>query len=236
MIQLGALGNFFHAIWLSRIESALKLENKCFIGQDNVIAVGRDLKNDLESVVALQPDVIIAGNHGCKVNCPECCDKPAYRNRVTRRYCEYLTEVGNYCITKLAGRNCTDDVCEKWFCSDFCEDPVDKFSGNSLEVPLIGNTANIYSIRQKVEFLAIVTAVQMGIKTGNIASLASRGREVMLYNKAKEMLLKTADVKAAALIENDEFEQAEKLMGNSPYFEALKQWEERYCRRKKLEL
>ena len=76
----------------------------------------------------------------------------------------------------------------------------------------------------------------MGIKTGNIASLASRGREVMLYNKAKEMLLKTADVKAAALIENDEFEQAEKLMGNSPYFEALKQWEERYCKRKKFEI
>lgn len=236
MIQIGNLGNFFHAIWLDRIGASLKLENQCFIGEDNVIAVGKDLEADLEAVVALHPDIIVAGSHGCRVNCPDCCDKPAYRNRVVRGYCEYLTEVGNYCIAKLAGEKGTDDVCEKWFCADFCESTVDHFSGISPDVPEIGNNVISYTPQQKREFIAVAEAVQMGAGIGRIAPLASRWREVMLYKSAKEALLRNADKKAAALIEDDRFSEAEALMGSNPYFEALKQWEELYCRRKGLEL
>lgn len=236
MIQLGTPGNFFHAIWMKKIEGALKLENNCSVGKDNVIAVGKDLKADLEAVVALNPDIIIAGNHGCRVNCPECCDKPAYRNRVVRRYCEYLTEVGNYCIPKLAGRNCADDVCEKWFCADFCEDSADRFSGNPLEVPLIHNPEKYYLHEQKKEFLLIAAALQNGISTEQVPLLGARGREVMLYKTAKNALLAMADKKAASLIENDQFEDAEDLMKSNPYFEMLKEWQEMYCRRKGLEL
>lgn len=240
MIQLGTLGNFFHAIWLEKISGSLKLENKCFIGEDNVIAVGKDLKKDLEAAVALNPDIVIAGPHGCKVNCSECCDRPAYKNRVVRRYCEYLTEVGNYCIPKLAGKKGTDDVCEKWFCRDFCEDPVDRFSGNSLEVPLIGSTVAAYAPQQKHEFMAIVYGLYGILSSdGELEQLplfSARGREVRLYKTAKRELLKTADGKAAALIEDDKFSEAEALMGSNKYFEVLKQWEGMYCRRKGLEL
>lgn len=236
MIQLGTLGNFFHAIWMNKIGDSLKLENDCFIGKDNILVVGKDLKRDLEAAVALNPDIIIAGAHGCRVNCPECCDKPAYGNRVERRYCEYLTELGNYCIPKLAGRDCPDDVCEKWFCADFCEDPADRFSGNPLDVPLIHKPERLYTNEQKKEFLLMAAAVQNRASTEQVPLLGARGREVMLYRTAKNALLATADKKAALLIENDKFEEAQDLMKSNPYFEMLKEWEGMYCRRKGLEL
>ncbi|HII15947.1 MAG TPA: hypothetical protein HA362_06565 [Nanoarchaeota archaeon] len=234
MIQLGTFGNFFHAVWLAGIDGPVKLENSCFIGSDNVIAAGRELKSDLEAIAAFHPDVVVAGTHSCRVNCPECCDQPAYRNGVVRRYCEHLTEVGNYCILNLAGG--IDDVCEKWFSGRVSESSVDHSCGASLVIPEIGSPRQAYSIKQKMEFIAIAAAVKAGVKRDSIALFASRGREVLLYKKAKAALLKTASGKAAALIENDRFREAETLMGSNPYFEALKVWEGLYCRRKKLEL
>ncbi len=235
MIQLGTLGNFFHAIWMKQIGASIALENECFVGRDNVIAVGKDLKNDLEAVAALQPDIVVAGNHGSRVNYPECCDKPAYKSRVSRRYCEYLTEVGNYCVMKLAGEK-ANDVCERWFCADFCEDPADRFSGNPAAVPLIHKPERLYTPEQKREFLLMAAALQNGMGTEQVPLLGARGREVMLYKAAKKALLKTADKKEASFIDNDEFDEAEVLMGNNQYFEMLKEWEEVYCRRKGLEL
>ncbi|MDI6738525.1 MAG: hypothetical protein QME12_08520, partial [Nanoarchaeota archaeon] len=212
--------------------TSLKLENECFVGRDNVIAVGKDLREDLERVVALNPDIVVAGNNGCKVNCPECCDKPAYRNRVSRRYCEYLTELGNYCIIKLAGEKGTDGVCERWFCGEFCEDPVDRFSGNPLDVPLIYKPQESYTFGQKQEFVKLAAMIGDKIPVDAVLRESARGREVMLYKSAKSALLKTAEGKAAALIESDRFSEAEHLMGKNPYFDMLKEWEELYCRRK----
>ncbi|MBU2638680.1 MAG: hypothetical protein KJ955_06930 [Nanoarchaeota archaeon] len=231
MIQLGTPGNFFHAIWMKKVGDALKLENECFVGKDNVIAVGKDLRADLAKIVALHPDIVVAGTNGCRVNCSECCDTPAYRNRVERRYCEYLTEVGNYCIPKLAGEK-ADEVCKKWFCVDFCEDPADRYSGSPLEVPRIHNPERFYTPEQKREFLFIATALQTGTELKQIPLFGARGREVMLYKAAKKGLLKIADKEAAALIHSDKFDDAEELMGSNPYFEMLREWEEVYCRRK----
>ncbi|MDD4877892.1 MAG: hypothetical protein PHO02_02540 [Candidatus Nanoarchaeia archaeon] len=231
MIQLGTLGNFFHAIWLDRIWGDLKLENKNCVGKDNAIAVGKDLKKDLETAVALNPDIIVAGKHGCRINCNECCDAPAYKSRIVRRYCEYLTEVGNYCIVKLAGQK-ADNVCENWFCDEFCESSIDHYSGVSPEVPLIHNPGKFYLQEQKREFILIASALQNGISVEQVPLLGARGREVALYKTAKNALLKTAEGKAAMLIEYDKFEEAEDLMGNNLYFEMLKEWEEMYCRRK----
>lgn len=236
MIQLGTLGNFFHAIWMRKLEASLKLENECFVGRDNVIAVGRDLRADLEKAVALNPDIIVTGTNGCRVNCSECCDQPAYRSRAEIRYCEYLTELGNYCVIKLIGGSGVDEVCEKWFCPEFCENPSDRFSGNPLDVPLIHNPEKLYTPEQKREFMHMAAALQNGVSMHQVPLLAARGREVLLYKAAKKALLKVADGKAAALLDSDRFDEAESLMGNNRYFEMLRECEEMYCRRKGIRL
>lgn len=233
MIKFGTLDNFFHAIWLKDLKQNPILPGHCFTGSDFAIGAGDGLEAALEMVVALNPDVIIAGRHTCRINCSECCDKPAYKSRVARRYCEYLTEVGNYCLKKAAGEK-GDEVCEKWYCSSLCEDPSDHFSGNALDVPLINVPAKPYTLAQKEEFVKLAAMIADRIPVDAVMRESKRGREVLLYKMAKQELLKTAEGKAASFIEFDEFDKARELMGNNEHFEMLKEWEEMYCRRKEL--
>lgn len=236
MIQLGTLGNFFHAIWADDKQRNIILPGHCVAGNDFAIGAGEGLESALAVVIGLKPDAIIAGRHTCRINCSECCDQPAYKSRVARRYCEYLTEVGSYCIPRLAGEEIADDVCGKWFCSSLCEDPSDHFSGYPLDTPLINIPSKHYTLAQKQEFVKLAAMIADKVPVNRVMLESARGMEVMLYKEAKRELLKLAEGKTASLIEFDEFDKARALMGNNPYFEMLREWEGMYCRRKGIQL
>lgn len=170
MVQIGNPGNFVHAIWLGGLNDKLSLENKHFIGSDHLIVTGKNLQDDLGRVQSANPDVIVAGKHSCKVNCNNCCDNPAYGNNI-RRYCEYLTEVGSYCMVKMLGQR-TGEVCESWFCLDYCESYTDHYAGIPMEVPDINDRSNGYALDKKVEFLKIVEAAKDGKRLDDMLGLS----------------------------------------------------------------
>ncbi len=239
MIQLGNHGNFVHAIWLGEMKDKLSLENNHFLGTDHIIVTGKDVREDLGRIQSANPGIVIAGQHGCMVNCSECCDTPAYGNYVVRRYCEYLTEVGSYCMVKLLGHK-ADRVCESWFCSPYCDSSIDHFSGVPQEVPDINDKVKGYPLEKKLEFLGIIGAVVAGKSLGDLVSLSSRAKEVMMYKNAKcamEMIARSEGSKGLLYdLMSDRFEDAESRLGSNGHLAALRRWSEIYRKRKGLSL
>ncbi|MFH0797935.1 MAG: hypothetical protein V1906_00835 [Candidatus Woesearchaeota archaeon] len=235
MIQLGNPGNFVHAIWLGEIKERLSLENKHFIGHDHLIVTGKNLYDDVGRIQSLGPDIIITGRHDCRVNCSECCDRPAYGNSLVRRYCEYLTEVGSYCMVKMLGQK-ADEVCESWFCQTYCDDPVNLYSGIPSEVPDINDKVKQYPLEKKIEFLRMIEAVKAGRCIEGLLRLSSRSQEVLMYKRAKEALGEIAksrgDKDLLYYLLSDRFNEAEAQFGSNMHFAKLREWSEIYRRRK----
>lgn len=239
MIQLGNPGNFVHAIWLGELNEKLNLENKHFIGQDHLIVTGKDVREDLGRIQHTCPDIVVAGRHSCKVNCHECCDRPSYGNTLSRRYCEYLTEVGSYCMVKMLGLR-ADEVCENWFCLDYCDSYTDHYAGMPQEVPDINDRVKGYTLEKKLEFMRIVEAAKAGISADEMLKLSSRAKEVLMYNQAKtslEAIAKSLGSKDLSYcLMSDRFDEAEQIFGSNEHFEMLKEWAGIYRKRKGLSL
>ncbi len=235
MIQLGNPGNFVHAIWLDKIKEKISLDNRHFVGQDHLIVTGKNLQDDIGRIQSLNPDIIITGKHDCKVNCSECCDRPAYGNGLSRRYCEYLTEVGSYCMIKMLGQK-ADEVCENWFCQTYCDDSVNLYSGIPLEVPDINDNVERYHLEKKIELLRIIEAVRAGRCIEDMLGLSSRSQEVLMYKRAKsslEMMARSRGNKDMLYhLLSDRFDDVEAQLGCNEHLDRLKAWSEIYRKRK----
>ena len=238
MVQLGNPGNFVHAIWLGELKYDFRLDNKSFIGKDHLIVAGRELNEDLGRIQSAQPDIIVAGTHGCKVSCSECCDRPAYGNTLVRRYCEYLTEVGSYCMVKMLGQR-ADEVCESWFCLDYCDSYTDHSSGIPQEVPDISDKVKGYALEKKLEFLRIIDAAKSG-RIDEMLRLSSRSQEVLMYKQAKgalEAIAKSQGNKDMIYsLLSDRFGEIEFQLGSNEHLAKLKEWSGIYRKRKGLSL
>lgn len=180
----------------------------------------------------MNPDVFITGFHACYINCNRCCDTAPIEPGIERRYCEYLSEIGNYCLFILAEKERKDDVCDKWWCHELTYSITDHYDGPFGLRPLIFEMKS-YDRSLREEFVKVFRMLKDGKDVDECVKVMRRGREVIMFkesinaiNKILEECGKDTIISFSSL---DELERELKIMNVldkcKNYIEKLRSWE-----------
>jgi len=212
-----------------------------------------DLSNEFleikEYVLGFKPDLTIDGLHTCKLNCNECCDTAPIERKVTRRYCEYYSELGGYCLAMFADEDerneIRDEVCNRWWCH-WLREPysMDAYDGPFGLRPLIKEMKS-YSENERKRFVRLIKLLSEGYKLKDVIDILPRTKEVRLYKNSLSEINKALENEGIETVIDiysiDDIVQIEKKLkctGSwkkvSKYIDNLYEWVDMVKKRKSL--